>query len=281
MRNCTLTNLITLVSFGLLICASCAKGEANPSHDAGTVGEVSGDAPAPPEVDQCDETTVSQGTIGPDGGEIFSSDDSVRIRFPSGSLSQNTLVKLDTCPGGPTETTDVSYEENSEDINVIYSETIVVDYTTVCDIIVRHLFALGATYTDPTTGYIWQNRPEQIINPTFYHYEAIDYCNELYWGGRADWRLPTVGELRSLIRGCPATVTGGECNVTDDCTLSECAWKDQEGDPCKGCHPRRGPGNAGIYFPEELLLEYGIYWTSTDSQGGTWAISAEMGSIRL
>jgi len=40
---------------------------------------------------------------------------------------------------------------------------------------------------------------------------ANNYCEIL--GGR----LPTISELRTLVKNCSGTVTGGSCNVTDDC----------------------------------------------------------------
>nr|HPM47885.1 DUF1566 domain-containing protein [bacterium] len=44
--------------------------------------------------------------------------------------------------------------------------------------------------------------------------EASSYCKQI------KGRLPTISELRMLIKNNPATETGGDCGVTDDC-LSE------------------------------------------------------------
>jgi hypothetical protein len=77
--------------------------------------------------------------------------------------------------------------------------------------------------------------------------EAIQYCEELVLGGYDDWRLPAIGELRTLIAGNPATEAGGECPVDDDCTFDE-SW-----DPsCIGGEMFQGPGVDRCYLKPEL-----------------------------
>ena len=51
-----------------------------------------------------------------------------------------------------------------------------------------------------------------------------------YEGGFDDWSLPTIGELRTLVKNCPAIETGGSCGVTDNCSTSSC--RDSS---CNGC----------------------------------------------
>jgi hypothetical protein len=48
--------------------------------------------------------------------------------------------------------------------------------------------------------------------------EGNNYCATLNTGGFSDWRLPTINELRTLIKECPSSEIGGTCNVSDNCT---------------------------------------------------------------
>lgn len=61
----------------------------------------------------------------------------------------------------------------------------------------------GLDWSNPSTeAFLWR--------------DGVKYCADL--GGR----LPSLGELRSLIRNCPSTQPGGACGVTDSCLSSNC-----------------------------------------------------------
>lgn len=56
-------------------------------------------------------------------------------------------------------------------------------------------FSNGQSWVcDPETTLVWQNGI--VSNKTWA--EAVAHCDGLDWGGRDDWRLPTIAELRSL-----------------------------------------------------------------------------------
>lgn len=109
-------------------------------------------------------------------------------------------------------------------------------------------------WTDSISGLRWQNGDAC----GFSWEQAKAYCGNLSWGGFSDWRLPTVSELRSLIRGCENTATGGACGVTDDCLAYMSCWNP----PCNGCAYFGGPGPGGRYWPAELAGDGWIFWSS-------------------
>ena len=94
----------------------------------------------------------------------------------------------------------------------------------------------GPSWTDSSTGLGWQITPtggEMIWK------KAIEHCEGLPLEG-GGWRLPSILELRSLIRGCADT------------------------DNYKpGCREKKGPANDGCYWPLQMEGDCGHYWSST------------------
>lgn len=45
--------------------------------------------------------------------------------------------------------------------------------------------------------------------------EAMFYCENLSEGNFSDWRMPTISELRTLVKNCPPTQVGGSCPISD------------------------------------------------------------------
>ena len=113
---------------------------------------------------------------------------------------------------------------------------------------------------------------------------AKTHCDKLMLCGYSDWRLPSVSELRSLIRGCSATVTGGACTVADSCTKRTCM-----NSSCNGCKLNSGP-TKGCYWPTGISGDCdhnnktvnGSYYTSSeiaDRTIGAWVISFSNGGV--
>ena len=131
----------------------------------------------------------------------------------------------------------------------------------------------GGTWTDPGSGLTWQNPPAESQMPW---QEAMDYCEDLTLDG-GGWRLPTISELRSLIRGCAATQTGGSCGVDDGCLSYSSCWSNQ----CSDCSYDEGPDD-GCYWPVEAEGPCSLYWSSSsreDYVSLAWRVSFSSGGV--
>lgn len=133
--------------------------------------------------------------------------------------------------------------------------------------------ASGEVWTDPSSGLMWQNGDDCC-----YEWDkAKGLCQNSNWGGYGDWRLPTISELRSLIRGCSATEADGSCGVTDSCLDSDC-WNG----PCDGCPGMDGPGTGGRYWPAGLAGDGYWYWSSStvaDDEPYAWSVDFDVGRV--
>lgn len=130
----------------------------------------------------------------------------------------------------------------------------------------------GGPWTDSATGKTWLNPPGPVAM-TFP--EAVAYCSALDLNGKG-WRLPTISELRSLVRGCPGIELGGACKVGEGgCLAKECR---------KACEPcTTGKGPAGAYWPEGVLGDDGRHWSATvvqDLPDKVWVLDFGHAGIR-
>ncbi len=105
------------------------------------------------------------------------------------------------------------------------------------------------------------------------------YCENLTWAGYDDWRLPTLAELRALVRGCDYTVVGGDCQVDDGCLDLAC----QDLTYCNGCQGATGPDEDGCYRIVELEGPCDRTWSSdlveNDVNNRYWEIVFHTGGI--
>ena len=106
-------------------------------------------------------------------------------------------------------------------------------------------------WCDDTTGLCWQSPQKDAYNYDdigVISQDAVRYCEDLVIDGYDDWRLPNIDELRSLIRGNPDTMTGGDCPITEGSGLD-----DYDNATCRGAtEHHQGPGPGGCYWPAEL-----------------------------
>ena len=98
--------------------------------------------------------------------------------------------------------------------------------------------------------------------------EAREYCQNLNEGGHNDWRLPTIEEWRSTFQNCPATQSGGECQV------SETRGRLDPGAFSKAC-------KAGCKKGYSTQTGKGWFWSSSGKQGTNhyWVIAVKNARI--
>jgi hypothetical protein len=120
---------------------------------------------------------------------------------------------------------------------------------------------INGCWMDDVTGCAWEDPPLGGIHSWA---DSGAYCGALVLAGRGtgEWSVPTIDQLRSLVRGCPATESGGACRVTDTCADTSC---DVDCDGCTG----GGPGAGGCYWDALLEGGCGLYWSSTELSSGT------------
>ena len=82
---------------------------------------------------------------------------------------------------------------------------------------------------------IWSDHSLRAMNWN----KAKQYCEALTEGGFNDWRLPTISELRTTIKNCSGSQSGGSCRVSDNCLDSNCWSKD--------CYCEDRQNNGGYY----------------------------------
>ena len=131
-------------------------------------------------------------------------------------------------------------------------------------------------WTDSSSGLTWQITPTGGIMKWS---DAKTHCSGLDLGGHTDWHLPTISELRTLIRGCPGSATGGACEVTDSCLSHTASCFDQGA--CWSCSDGRGPAD-GCYWPDEMQGTCSWYWSSSlgeDYGNLAWNVYFGRGSV--
>jgi len=132
------------------------------------------------------------------------------------------------------------------------------------------------SWCDKATGLCWQDPQKDAYaddNGGVTSFDAARYCDELVFGGCDDWRLPTVDELRTIIRGAPLSRPCGPCGVREGAALGGTTALDIL--LCYGrLKPFTGPGPGGCCWDRQLsgtcnhidpasTTHYLEYWSST------------------
>lgn len=88
--------------------------------------------------------------------------------------------------------------------------------------------------------------------------DAVNYCSRLSEDGANGWRLPTITELRTLIRGCDTTEAYARPNVS--CAVREPTCLSASCEDIDKCHCERR-NNSSFYSK----LEDGDIWLCSSS----------------
>ena len=106
---------------------------------------------------------------------------------------------------------------------------------------------------------------------------AKKYCEDLTEGGYSDWRLPTISELRTTIKNCPGSQSGGSCKVSDSC-LSDNCWSGSCNCGCisdcpisyymDGYHSKLGDDNVALWSSSVLSDNPRYRWFVSFGNGG-------------
>src|SRR3989338_9138648 len=109
----------------------------------------------------------------------------------------------------------------------------------------------------------WQKVP---TNQQMTSRQAIQHCENLAYANFSDWRVPTIRELRTLVRGCPDIEIGGACPVYSGPDV------DWNGDCTNGCPEASGPGDNGCYMTISVQGPCGGTWSSSQGGGGPFEV---------
>ena len=108
---------------------------------------------------------------------------------------------------------------------------------------------------------------------------AVSYCENLTEDGHSDWRLPDIDELRTTIKNCPKTETGGECSISEKggCLSQQCLGEREKG----SCVCSYKANNSGYY--SKLGDPDGVWlWSSTalsDDSNKRWRVGFSTGLV--
>jgi flagellar biosynthesis GTPase FlhF len=97
--------------------------------------------------------------------------------------------------------------------------------------------------------------------------DAMEYAKNLRLGGYSDWRLPTVDELKEVVRSC-----GGTSVEHSDKNFYSILDKNKANFSYQSCYKNKGFKNDDWYW----------YWGSTSISGGTdygWLVDFDNGGV--
>ncbi|MCO4772722.1 MAG: DUF1566 domain-containing protein [Deltaproteobacteria bacterium] len=136
---------------------------------------------------------------------------------------------------------------------------------------------------DIATGLCWQNPADTSYMDW---QQATEYCAELEVGGALDWRVPDIGELVTLLRGCAdgatdSSTTNSTCTMLPQGCVPADICVDHES--CGECEYYEGPASDGCYWKSGLAGSCtNAYWSSSTAGGNgvnPWFVTFGNGAV--
>jgi hypothetical protein len=245
----------------LAVTATALLALAPGCYESSTILADAGDDVLPPREDEPGESSVDAADTAPDAR------DSLGDHAPADRSDAPPDRPLDDSSDGLPDAVDADAETEAE------AEADITDATETdadSDADVGPETCAGG-WLDPSSGLCWQN-PSSPSSMSWS--AATSYCATSELGGLApgSWHVPTIDELRSLVRGCSRIETGGACGVTDDCLEYAC-WMLTS---CMECLAGSGPAPGGAFWPDELAGAVRWYWSSSsfaDDPSRAWFLT--------
>lgn len=247
--------------------------DSEPNNDSDTTTEQSDGEKRCAEADgiwnETDSTCTKQCDEKPENA-VWNGDTTYILIHPNGSLTSFETEYSEeegTCHFKCEENYFWDYSECVNPCNSNPCDSIVGFTDITCKSYTSTEYVCGAT--DSSTHLTWS---AEIIHNANWQ-QAKDYCEEeLSEGGHTDWRLPTISELRTLIRNCENTeMPDGSCDVRDDhdpvCLSLSCMTS------CDACEE----ASTSEYDKYSKLRgdPYSLWSSSTvsDDENSAWTIS--------
>ena len=128
----------------------------------------------------------------------------------------------------------------------------------------------GTPCLDSSSGLVWSAKSHGVM----YRPDTGSYCYNLSEGGFYDWHAPSINQLRTLIKNCKNTETGGECKVSNECDGRTC-----KNDACAGC-PSKSNGYYSKFGDSDILWT-NAYIPNEMSNADSWNIDFSNGSVQI
>ena len=256
---------LILVIFSLFVFAACGGSKSENKEEtpdsADTVTDDDGNA-ADTDSSDTEPTEKPDSDNGDTTPEQPDNGDTTPEQPDNGDTTPEQPDNGDTTPeqpdnGDTSDDSDTAAEENDDDADTTPA--------------VPECNGAASTFPciDPEFGLVWSSVHDEELRQEL----AVSHCQDINDGGFTDWRLPTIDELRTLIKNSPETTFGGSCKVTDPkCRAEQCSTSSK-------CSPVSANDETGLY---SKLGDHDTFWSSSvqsDNADNGWTVGFNMAAV--